>query len=288
MKKISLILFMFLAFAFVGCDSDNVVLDPRPAAPQGLYSVTGNSAIYFYFNGPYESDIKQYIILRSFEEFTNYVEIGIVQAVSNPNLDLLIYEYADNAVVNGITYYYAVRSVDFAGQRSELSAESIFDTPRPDGETDLYPFQTNSLLTGFSFLTKQPVPYNSTSADFFLKHDDISGIHSIEIGNSLVNIQDMGFSDSFDDISYAPQEGWSSFTEVELILGHTYVIWTDTENYAKIRPTQIFTGSKAVHFQWAYQTTVNNPELAPESDKENNPQANAFDLNNTYTSSSTN
>ncbi|UCE25453.1 MAG: hypothetical protein JSU74_05245, partial [Candidatus Zixiibacteriota bacterium] len=158
-KKFLTILIAAASMLFMGCDNDDdvVVIDFAPAAPQGVYSVTGDNAVYVYFNGPYESDIDGYIIWRSLEPVHNYQDIGWVDAVANPNLDLLIYEFVDGSARNGVTYYYAVSSVDDAGQASELSAENVFDTPRPEGRVELFDSSYSMVTSGYNFAAQARV-----------------------------------------------------------------------------------------------------------------------------------
>lgn len=259
--KLFTILIAVSVLFFVGCDDDNdvILIDMTPAAPQGVFSVTGDNAVYIYFNGPYESDIDGYIIWRSLEPLTNYGEIGTVDAVSNSNLDLIIYEYIDVAVNNGVTYYYAVSSVDNSGQISELSAEDVFDTPRPEGETILSDAAVNSNVSGYNFAAEARVSATSEVADVFV--DRASDIFFINAGDILTDIQDMGFTSSLDDVGWAPEEGWSDIGWFEIIVGHTYVIWTNDNHFAKIRVLSI--NSISVNFEWAYQTDEGNPELKP-------------------------
>ena len=274
MRSLATILILAgLLFAAAGCEDDNGVLlerDDPPATPQGVFSVTGDGVVWVIFNGIYEHDVAEYIIWRSLDSVQGFTEVGRVQAVDNPNLDLIIYEFPDNTVVNGVTYYYAVSAVDFAGQMSELSAERVFDTPRPDGSIVLVTNDMNNgALAGFNLATATVVPDTSVLADFYI--DRVIGGSGdttlyINIGNLdfiYGDIQDMGFTEDFDEIGWAPTQGWSELGYSELLLGHTYVIRTQTGNYAKVRSAIINKASGVVQFEWAYQTVVDNPELAP-------------------------
>lgn len=264
MKTKTTLLILGLSTALlIGCDGNNDILDPAPAAPQGVISITGDRAVYLYWNGPYEADLKEYVVLRSFEEFDNYAEINRVAAESNPDLDLIIYEYIDSDVANGQTYFYAVQTIDRSGQRSGLSAETVFDTPRPEGEVTLFPRNYEDSLAGFNFESQSVVRGTSVAADIYLYFDEQAATHFLTVGNSLIDIQDVGYTYNFDDISFAPDSGWSAFLDVELILGHTYIIWTDADNFAKVRPIWISPSTGAVRFQWAFQTDPGNRELKP-------------------------
>ena len=266
-------LIFVLVLMVMGCGRENPVVSyPIPATPQGVYSVTGDRAVYIYFNGPYESDIDHYLIWRSAEALANYREIGRVAADPNPNLDLIHYEYVDHAVSNGSTYYYAVTAVNKAGQESELSAEKVFDTPRPEGTVRLYPVQADSTLAGFSFADSSRVRWNSPAADVYV--DVFRATLYLNVADTMTDIQDVGYRDTlnraFDDVSYAPVNGWSKLGFVELIKGHTYVIWTRDDHYAKVRVKEMLS-SGPVTFQWAYQTSKGNPELAPASNPQKKP-----------------
>lgn len=265
MKNMLLIVFALLAVSFIaGCEDDNtdtifIEEDLVPAAPQGVFSITGDEAVYIYWNGPYETDIAGYYIWRSYNPTTDYVRYDYVDASSNPNLDLLIYEYVDDAVVNGETYYYAISTEDFAGQESDLSAEDVFDTPRPEGIAMMYDYAVQPNSSGFILDTiPVVVAYDNPLADVYVS-SDINGVLYLEATNSLVDLQDMGYTYSFDDITYAPDGGWSDNGWVELILGHTYVVWDDDSFYAKLRVEQLT--STTVTFSWGFQVDQNNPEL---------------------------
>ena len=251
------------AFSFVGCDDKDEVWDPIPATPQGVYSITGDRVVWVYWNGIYERDVRQYIVYRSLNETTGYTEIARINAADNPNLDLLIYEYADQTANNGTTYYYAVASLDMAGQVSALSAENVFDTPRPEGTISIFPNALEADLSGFNFETASLVNWQSATADVFV--DSVAGIFYLNAADINTDIQDLGFTDNFDEIGWAPDLGWSQLGFSELILGHTYVIWTADNHFAKMRALSS-NASGSVTFQWAWQSVAGNPELAPVPD----------------------
>jgi hypothetical protein len=269
-----LMILAFLAFGLIGCDNDDTIVidtDPVPTTPQGVFSVTGDGAVYVYFNGIYEHDVDHYVVYRSLSAATGYAERGDVDAEANPNLDLVVYEFIDNSVVNGVTYFYAVTAVDHASQESELSAEDVFDTPRPAGTGVVLPYDIDSTAAGFSLAAGQTVDAASLAADFWVDRVvDTIGIGDYVVypylnaamTDILVDIQDMGYTEDFDEISYAPSDGWSQLGYVEAIEGHTYIVWTEPDNYAKVRITSI-TPLGTISFTWGYQTDEDNLELAP-------------------------
>lgn len=284
MNRLLTVILTILALGLFGCDREETIVidnDPVPATPQGVFSVTGDRTVWVFFNGIYEHDVDYYTVYRSLSETTGYVAIANVDAEPNPNLDLLIYEYEDIGRDNGETYWYAVTAVDHAGQESDLSAENVFDTPRPEGQASMYPRDIAPALAGFNLATATVINWDSPPADIWVDRvvDTIApGVYDVYpylnagVVDIDVDIQDLGYTESFDEISYATLDGWSLLGYAEAIEGHTYVIWTEPDNYAKVRITSI-TPSGAILFQWAYQTATSNLELAPpvrpERDRDN-------------------
>ncbi len=257
-KLIVLPILLILAIALSGCSDDEIlIVNEIPPAPQGVFSITGDNAVYIFWNAPYEADLEEFFVYRSPEPIDSFKVIGTVIADANPNLDLVLHQFADNSVANGQTYYYAVASVDFAGQVSELSAENVFDTPRPEGTIIIPEISTDPTIAGLDLSTQSRVAWNDPNADIYL--DTVAGIFYINATDTMTDLQDMGYTESFDDIGYAPVSGWSENGWAEIILGHTYVIWTRDFHYAKLRVTTIT--SNFVDFQWAYQLDQDNPEL---------------------------
>lgn len=267
-------LLLLAALTLASCDDNNDVVapDPRPVAPQGVYSITGDGVVHVLFNGIYDRDVNYYNVYRSREEFNNYTVIGTVDAEANPNLDLILYRFDDDNVANGVSvpYYYAVTAVDFAGQESGLSAETVFDTPRIEGEKALFSNdQQGGLISGFNFATGFAVYDTSSLADIFV--DRFQGILYLNNANENNDIQDMGYTDpitfnndvlAFDNIGWAPQDGWSELGYVEVIEGHTYVIWTGDNHFAKMRVFNANPTTGLIEFNYAYQADVGNPELS--------------------------
>ncbi|MDF1544444.1 MAG: hypothetical protein P1R58_05010 [bacterium] len=261
-KTYLLILSLLLVFTVVGCEEDDnlVLIDPPPAAPQGVYSITGDGSVTIAWNGPYEADLDHYVVLRSLDPIDNYTEIGTVEALDNPNLDLIFYTFVDENAVNGVTYFYAVLSVDMGGKESDLSAEPVYDTPRPEGIVSLANSDILPDRAGFIFALGSIV--DTSVADISVM--TLFGVPHLHVrGNGMTWIQDMGSTVDFFDVTVAPAGGWSSFDEVELIEGHTYAIFIekaiDTGNYAKVRAVSVTATSAKL--EWGYQPVTDNPEL---------------------------
>jgi len=265
MKTILLTITAILATLVVmGCDqeADYVVVDRYvyeednpPPVPQGVYSVTRDFAVLLYWlpiddvNG----DFATYIVYRSdHDPDTGYHEIGRTTAE----------EFVDHSVINGHKYYYAVSSMDDDGNLSDLSYEYVFDTPRPQGTNQaLFDVYVSPEFAGWDFANARAVHYLSVDCDLFLEYYAGDSVYYFDVANSATWIQDMGYTVDLDEIDYAPEYGWSKNGWCEVILGHTYVIWTDDNHFAKVRVTGI-NGEKVI-FDWAYQVATGNPELKP-------------------------
>lgn len=256
---------MIAALSLLGCENETtryievevpVEVDNPPSTPQGVFSVTGNGKVTIIWLSVQDEDLDHYEVWWSPDDNV-FSYVG-----STPDTF-----YVDEDVDNGTTYFYAVLAVDAAGNESELSRESVFDTPRLDGKNIfIYSMNTDPDKSGFDFTTQSIVPYDSTVADFYIDYDVGLQAMFINVGVFLADytdIQDMGFTYSFDEIGYAPDTtvGWSEVGWLELLEGHTYVIWTADNHFAKIRVTSI---SKPIGilFDWAYQEATGNPELA--------------------------
>lgn len=246
---IKLILGLSLNIVNLGCEKTVIGPDTDPpAAPRGVYSVTGDGQVTLYWYPNAEKDLAGYDVYRGTACGGTYVYIGTTTSSS----------FVDLNVVNGNTYYYAVLAYDIHGNESDLSYDCIFDTPRPEGAVTLYDFNQFPALAGFDFSQEAVVAWNSVNADIFLEYFVPDGIFYINT-TAGVDIQDFGYVDDFDDVDFAPTQGWSTLGYEEVILGHAYIIWTADNHYAKIRIENI--GANSVGLAWAYQTDQGNGEL---------------------------
>jgi hypothetical protein len=259
-----------VAFA-VGCDTYDHCCDggwecdeQAPAVPTGVGSITGDTYVVVYWNPVYEDDVEGYGIYRSRDEYGAYARIGEVEAGEAT-------EFWDYELVNGTTYYYAVDAFDWAGNSSELSYETVDDTPRPEGwdlvwyERHYSPGESGLAILPNQYDSPVVVPYNHSSANFYLSYDDggcmriVPAPEAVEFANL---IQDFGYTGSPDDVDQAPTVGWSACPEgVEVILGHSYVFKTSTGYYGKLRVEEI--GSEGIIVYWAFQGKRGSTELAP-------------------------
>jgi hypothetical protein len=240
--------------AVMGC-SDNttntVVAPPVDAVPyvvDGVYSVTGDLQVTVYWRPNQESDINHYNVYRNFAQTGTFTLVGSAPGTS----------FIDGNVVNGTTYYYAVTAVDNAGQESpQLSYENVFDTPRPEGfNVSLTNSGTAPLTSGWDFSAALVRSSPPSLADIYY---DTSGGVFLVLAAPGVDIQDAGYVPLV-DVDFAPPAGWSPDRSVEAIVGHSYLVFTADNHYAKFEVTAAT--ANGMTMDWAYQIAPGNPELA--------------------------
>jgi len=256
MKKAILILLTLIpGILLFGCDDEREIVyvdeDNPPAPPQGVYTITADEEIYLFWLPVREADVDYYRVWWSDAADGTYEVFGTTENT----------EYVDTDVENGTTYYYAVTAVDLAGNESELSYENVFDTPRPEAyDQSISDFVNFPDVAGFDLSAGMVVPYNSAAADFYVDFDPSLNAFFLNVADTLTDIQDMGYTYDFDEITYAPEFGWSFVGWVEVIVGHTYVIWTRDDHFAKVRVTYAdYDNSDNIIFDWAYQTSAVDP-----------------------------
>jgi len=99
---------------------------------------------------------------------------------------------------------------------------------------------------------------SSLDVDFFF--ENYQGEFYLDVWDDT-DIQDMGSTNDIYDIPFAPTSGWSTTKDAVAKVGHTYVIWTWSNHYAKIRISQIT--SERMVFDWAYQIVQGERQLKP-------------------------
>jgi hypothetical protein len=261
MKKVffSLIFLFGLSFIFVGCEERVYVVRPDhtpPSVPKGFYSVTGDEAVWLFWEENDEDDFAEYWVYGAKEGDDYYKRIARTKIAG----------YTDNYLKNGTTYLYAVSAVDDEGNESELSKET-YDTPRPEGtgkiiqDYDWFP-----RTSGYDFSEEAVVSWDDGDADIYLDYDDSYPVpvYFLCVRDDYTDIQDFGYTDNLDDVNVAPDTtiGWSQLGWGEAILGHSYIIWTRDNHFAKLRISE-FCKCYGIVFDWAYQVAEGNPELAP-------------------------
>jgi bacillopeptidase F len=240
------IAFSLVAVIAVGCKHLEVDRTP-PAAPRGVKTISLDNAIEIQWLENTEPDVRGYNVWSSSRYEGPYTLIGTTTAQN----------FVDYGARNGLTYYYALSAFDFEGNESGLTQDVIYDTPRPEGYgVIITDYRVTPATAGYDFSTFSIGPYNDRYTDVFF--ETFSGRHYFNVWSDT-DIQDMGYTKNLDEISVAPSAGWSPSGSAEAIVGHTYVVWTWDDHYAKIRVKEV-TDSRVV-FDWAYQTAAGNPEL---------------------------
>ena len=162
-------------------------------------------------------------------------------------------------------YYYGIAAYDYNGNESELSPDVAYATPRPEGYNqsifNYLQFPDNS---GYSFTTYTPVPFDDLQADFFFEHSAEG--YFLNVWKDT-DIQDVGPTRDILDIPYAPTSGWYPDKSAAVVPGHTYIIWTWDNHFAKVRVSSA-TRDRIV-FDWAFQLVEGETQLKPVSGNRN-------------------
>ena len=234
----------------MGCaDSINRSDATPPNTPSGLRTETGDNFIELFWNANRESDIAGYNVFVSSSYDGRYELIGSTRSPY----------FLDNGARNGNVYYYAVTAFDFDGNESALSRDVAYDIPRPEGyDVVLNDYHLSPGYAGYDFSGYSVVRYDHQYADMYF--ENYQGVLYMNV-RSDTDIQDLGPTNSILDIRTAPSSGWSPTHDVRLQAGHTYVVWTWDDHYAKFRVTNL--SSNRVVFDWAYQLVESSPLLRP-------------------------
>ena len=237
-----------------GCDESTSPRDVTPpAAPRGLYSVTGDGSVSLNWIGNTEADFSGYRIYRSPCAAGGGCPYTFAGATTGTT-------YVLGGLANGVTQYFAVSAIDRAGNESDLSYADVFDTPRPEGFGGSISNATTAPSTSgwdfSSYATGPVVAWDASTADMYFTTS--GGGFKMVCPFTDTEIQDAGYASTLDAVDFAPPAGWSASGTVELIANHCYVVQAGA-NFAKFRVTSVASGG--VVFDWAYQVDPGNPEL---------------------------
>jgi uncharacterized protein YxeA len=258
MKKIFLSIIVVITLVLIqGCHINdpnhehNYYVDTTPPAPPtSIQVLNGDNRVDLSWINNRESDLGGYNIYWATSYDGKYTLLGS----SNTNY------YVDNGATNGVLNYYAVTAYDQSGNESDLSKDVAYATPRPEGFNQaIFDYRQFPSTSGYSFSTYSVVAFNdSLKTDFFF--ENYTGTYYLDVYTDT-DIKDMGSTNDIYDISFAPAAGWSTTKDAIAIVGHTYVIWTWNNHYAKVRVKNI-TNDRIV-FDWAYQLVEGNTQLKP-------------------------
>jgi hypothetical protein len=241
-----------------GCeDEDPVVVDSPPFPPDGVFSVTGDGVVSIFWNPNQEPDLAGYRVYRGPQEFGQYDFLVEVSASTTA--------YDDADVVNGDTWFYAVTAFDAAGHDSELSRETVFDTPRPEGfSLVLVELGQDPTRAGYDFSSLSNVSQPASDGTTDIYFESSGGVDYVVAANPLVDIQDYGVIDLV-AVDWAPETGWAPSKRVEAIDDHCYIvrIVDNQGRYNMAKFEVIGPPTTNLTIDWAYQESDNNPELAP-------------------------
>jgi len=237
----------FVAVMVIGCHHPYYVDTTPPNPPQGIVATAMDNAIEISWLENAEPDVDGYRVWVSDRYDGRYQVLSTTHHLS----------FIDLGAKNGVRNYYAVTAFDLAGNESELSTDIVYATARPEGYgTKLGDFHSSPGSAGYDFSTYSVGNYDDDYTDVFF--EAANGRFYLDVWKDS-DIQDMGYTNSLYDIAVAPGAGWAPSKSAEAIPGHTYVIWTWDDHYAKVRVREVSTAK--VTFDWAYQLATSNPEL---------------------------
>jgi hypothetical protein len=255
MKKTLLSLAVFMNLLFLQSCSIN---DPNhhnnydstpPAPPTGIQVINGDNRVDLSWLNNHESDLAGYNIYYSTSYDGKYYLLG--SSTNN--------SYIDDGASNGILNYYAVTAYDESGNESELSKDVAYATPRPEGfNKAIFDYRQFPKTAGYSFSTYSVVSFDSSLTDFFF--ENYNGKYYLDVYTDS-DILDAGPTNDIYDVAFAPTSGWSPTKDTTATIGHSYIIWTWDNHYAKIRIKNIT--NERIVFDWAYQLVSGNTQLKP-------------------------
>jgi hypothetical protein len=248
MKTIGFVLTIML---FAGCREHFLLDTTPPVPPEGIQALALDNAVELSWLPNPEPDVAGYKVWVSDTYDGRYHVIGSTDGR----------KFVDYGASNGIRTYYGVTAYDYDRNESELSTDVVYATPRPEGYgVKIYDYLSSPGTAGYDFSTYSIGNYNDDYTDFFF--ESTNGHFYLDVWKDS-DIQDTGYTRSLYEIAVAPAAGWSPSKYVEAIVGHTYVIWTWDDHYAKVRVREV-TASR-ITFDWTYQVAKSNPELKREA-----------------------
>jgi hypothetical protein len=216
-------------------------------APTGIQVKNGNNRVDLSWTNNPEGNIAGYNIFYCPSYNGKYYLLG----------SSTVNHYTDMGASNGILNYYAITAYDQNGNESNLSRDVAYATPRPEGYNQIiYDYRTFPKLSGYSLTTYSVVAYDSTLSDFFF--ENYNGTIYLDVWTDS-DILDAGPTTDIYDIPFAPSSGWSPSKDVIAKVGHSYVIWTWDNHYAKIRINN--STNEKIIFDWAYQLVPGNTQM---------------------------
>ncbi len=261
MKYLKIFIALVVIILLSSCSSNNnpVVDTTPPAAPTNVKTVVRDNEVDILWDYNNESDVAGYNVYYASSYQGKYTLLGSTEQ----NF------YVDSDARNGELWYYAVVAYDLSGNESELSYDEVYGAPRPEGmNQSVFDFKNFPNTSGYDFSEFTVIPFDvndgTFSADFFFENDN--GNYYLNVWTDT-EIQDMGATSDIYDIPFAPITGWVPLIQgdnvkyVNAQAGHTYVVFTWDNHFAKIRIKTITT-ERAI-FDWTYQLIEGEQQLKP-------------------------
>lgn len=230
--------------------------DTPPLPPTNVSVVSSDYEVEISWDRSPDGDVSGYNVYSSYEYDGEYTLIG------NTRNNYFI-DGGNNGPDNGVKYYYAVTAYDYEGNESELSDTYVYGIPRPEGyNVSLFDYNVDPAKGGFDFSDYKIVDYTSENNDMFF--DKYEGKYYLDVWDDS-DIKDMGPTNSIKEITLAPVSGYVSLVPgdnikyTEVYEGHTYIIKTWNDHFAKVRVKQI--AADRIIFDWAYQLIENERML---------------------------
>ncbi len=249
--------------------------------PLGLRSITGDGQVTLrWYSSNFEDDFGGYLIYQATGDYEQVapetmpsaftaVETLLVFGGSPPTVHTIL------GLDNGATYSFALTTTDEGVTKESYPSNIVTDTPRPFGTATIYQQEAETEhLSGFDFSEGIMVPYLDGDCDIFLDvytitdnlHYSLTSPDQASSALRTTEIQDMGYTGSFDDINISPALGWDPDYSVDVLNmeNHTFALKTDDNNYIKLRV--LSTGSDGtdqawVRFEYGYQTIPGDPNF---------------------------
>jgi len=251
--------------------------------PLGLRSITGDMQVTLrWYSSNYEEDFGGYLIYQATGDYEQLAPETMPSAFTVVETLLVVNDSPSTVhtilgLDNGTAYSFALTATDDGITKESYPSNIVADTPRPFGTAQIYQQEAeDEHLAGFDFSEGIEVPYLDSDCDIFLDvytiadnlHYSLTSPDQASAALRTTEIQDMGYTESFDDISISPAMGWDPDFSVDVLSmeNHTFALKTEDNNYVKLRV--LSTGSAGenqswVRFEYGYQTIPGEPNFKP-------------------------
>jgi len=276
---------VMILMMIVGCEETVTKIETVERSelnpPLGLRSITGDGQVTLrWYSSNFEDDFGGYLIYQATGDYEQIapetmpsafavLETLVVFGGSPPTVHTIL------GLDNGTTYSFALTTTDEGVTKESYPSNIVSDTPRPFGTAKIYQQEAETEhLAGFDFSEDMMVPYLDGDCDIFLDvytitdnlHYSLTSPDQADGSLRTTEIQDMGYTGSFDDIDISPAQGWDPDYSVDVLNmeNHTFALKTDDNNYIKLRV--LGTGSDGtnlswVRFEYGYQTIPGDPNF---------------------------